>query len=155
MNKELPCYVISDLLPLYQDDVISEQTKRDVEMHISQCTKCKNDLDNMNIQISIRSASSDIKNNPLKKIKAYQRIQGILGGIIAFFLGMCLPVVRVMITIIGYNEIPDYYLARLKVAWHTGLLKMCISGAIVCAIYLFITFIIKKIVSKSKYQIQK
>ena len=28
MNKELPCYIISDLLPLYQDDILSEQTKK-------------------------------------------------------------------------------------------------------------------------------
>ena len=29
MNKRLPCYIVSDLLPLYQDDILSEQTKKD------------------------------------------------------------------------------------------------------------------------------
>ena len=37
MNKELPCYIISDLLPLYQDDILSEQTKKDIDRHLSQC----------------------------------------------------------------------------------------------------------------------
>ena len=41
MNKELPCYIISDLLPLYQDDILSEQTKKDIDRHLSQCKDCK------------------------------------------------------------------------------------------------------------------
>ena len=35
MNKNIPCYMISDLLPLYQDDLLSEQTKKDVDDHLS------------------------------------------------------------------------------------------------------------------------
>ena len=31
MNKRLPCYIVSDLLPLYQDDILSEQTKKDID----------------------------------------------------------------------------------------------------------------------------
>ena len=30
MNKELPCYIVSDLLPLYQEEILSEQTKKDM-----------------------------------------------------------------------------------------------------------------------------
>lgn len=150
MNKELPCYIVSDLLPLYQDDILSEQTKQDIDTHISQCENCKKDLNEMKMKINIKSANSEIKNNPLKKIRFYQKTQAILGAVIAFFLGMCLPIVRVMITIIGYGEIPDYYLARLKIAWHIGLLKMGISGIIICALYLVTLLLIKKLVSKRK-----
>ena len=35
MNKELPCYIISDLLPSYQDDILSEQTKKDIDKHLN------------------------------------------------------------------------------------------------------------------------
>lgn len=41
MNKELPCYIVSDLLPLYQDDILSEQTKKDIEKHLNECEECK------------------------------------------------------------------------------------------------------------------
>lgn len=42
------------------------------------------------------------------------------------------------------GAVPDYYLARLQIAWHIGLLKMTVSGVIVCLIYMIIMFIIKK-----------
>ena len=35
MNKRLPCYIVSDLLPLYQDDILSEQTKKDIDKHLT------------------------------------------------------------------------------------------------------------------------
>lgn len=41
MNKELPCYIVSDLLPLYQDDILSEQTKLDIDKHLCECKDCK------------------------------------------------------------------------------------------------------------------
>ena len=37
MNKRLPCYIVSDLLPLYQDDILSEQTKKDIDKHLTEC----------------------------------------------------------------------------------------------------------------------
>lgn len=150
MNKELPCYIVSDLLPLYQDDILSEETKQDIDKHISECVECKRVVDDMKMQINIRSVNSEIKNNPLKKIKLYQKTQTILGAIIAFFLGMCLPIVRIMIPIISYGEIPEYYLARLKIAWHIGLLKMGISGIIVCAVYIVIVLLLKKVVGTQR-----
>lgn len=150
MNKEIPCYIVLDLLPLYQDGILSEQSKQDIEKHICECKECKNVMDNMKMQIDFQSTNSEIQNNPLKKIRFYQKMQTILGGVIAFFLGMCLPLVKLMISIIGYGEIPDYYLARLKLAWHIGVFKMLISGIIVCALYIAVVFLLKKIVSNQK-----
>lgn len=150
MSNKLPCYIVLDLLPLYQDDILSEQAKQDVEQHVCECEECKKAMDNMKIKIDFQSTSSEIKNNPLKKIKFYQKIQTFLGTIIAFFLGMCLPVVKIMISIIGYGEIPDYYLARLKAAWHIGVFKMLVSGIIVCVLYIVVVFLLKKIVSNRK-----
>ena len=37
MNKTLPCYIVSDLLPLYQEDIVSEQTKKDIDEHLNEC----------------------------------------------------------------------------------------------------------------------
>lgn len=44
MNKKLPCYIVSDLLPLYQDDILSEQTKKDIDKHLNECEECKKKL---------------------------------------------------------------------------------------------------------------
>ena len=148
MNKELPCYVVLDLLPLYQEDIILQETKRDIDKHMCNCSECKKALDNLNAQIDIRITETEVKNNPLKKIRFYQKMQMILGTIVAFFLGLCLPIVKMMIPIIQHGGIPDYYLARLKVAWHIGLLKMGISGFVVCVIYLIVLFGIRKMISR-------
>ena len=48
MNKELPCYIVSDLLPLYQEDIVSEQTKKDIDKHVNECIECKKMMDAMN-----------------------------------------------------------------------------------------------------------
>ena len=47
MNKELPCYIVSDLLPLYQEDIVSEQTKKDIDKHVNDCIECKKMMDAM------------------------------------------------------------------------------------------------------------
>lgn len=48
MNKRLPCYIVSDLLPLYQDDILSEQTKKDIDKHLTECQLPKKDGCNEN-----------------------------------------------------------------------------------------------------------
>lgn len=150
MSNKMPCYIVLDLLPLYQDDILSEQSKQDVEQHICECEECKKVMDRMKMKIDFQSIDTEIKNNPLKKIRFYQKIQTLLGGIIAFFLGVCLPIVKIMITIIGYGEIPDYYLARLKTAWYIGAFKMLITGIVICVLYGIVVYLLKKIVSNRR-----
>ena len=53
MNKELPCYIISDLLPSYQDDILSEQTKKDIDKHLNECQECKKKMNAMEYITSI------------------------------------------------------------------------------------------------------
>ena len=91
MNKELPCYIISDLLPLYQDDILSEQTKKDMDDHLSRCKECKKKMDDMKMQIDVQTSDVELKNNPLKKVRFYQKALTALGAIIAFILGACFP----------------------------------------------------------------
>ena len=44
MNK-ISCEIIKDLLPLYYDNVCSNDSKLLVEKHISECTSCRKYLD--------------------------------------------------------------------------------------------------------------
>ena len=43
MNK-INCTVIKDILPLYADDIVSEDTKKLVEEHLLSCNDCKKEL---------------------------------------------------------------------------------------------------------------
>lgn len=42
-----PCSIIQDLLPLYVDEICSEESKKIVEDHLSRCSICKEIYDSM------------------------------------------------------------------------------------------------------------
>ena len=148
MTKELPCYIVSDLIPLYQEDILSEKTKTDIENHLKECEDCKKTLDAMNVHIDVMPATLELKHNPFKKIKFYQKVLTILGAFIAFIFGACSPVVTLGIGVLARGGITDYQLERLQHLWHLLLLKCCCLGLAVCAVYLLIVFLIRKRISK-------
>lgn len=148
MNKEIQCNIVNDLLPLYTDELTSEETNSFIRKHLDECPNCQNEYRTLKAELS-NSANrrNDIKMQEidyLKKIDTYQKTNFILGAIISFLFGACVPVLKVGIPVLLNGAIPDYYLARLQIAWHIGLLKMTVSGVIVCLIYMIIMFIVKK-----------
>lgn len=50
MNK-IPCDVIRDLLPLYKDDVCSENTKNLIEEHLPECEECREYLEALDMDL--------------------------------------------------------------------------------------------------------
>ena len=67
---KVTCNVIRDLLPLYAEDMVSEDTRRLVEEHIASCDDCKKQLAEMGAPHDL---PTDIDTAPLKKIKAALR----------------------------------------------------------------------------------
>ena len=90
MNKN--CKIISDLLPLYLENMVSADTKEAVEKHIESCQNCQEKLEDLRkIKNSDKIESSnnvDIK--PLKKAKKRMRnkiiITSILVAICSIFI---------------------------------------------------------------------
>lgn len=74
MNKTLPCYIVSDLLPLYQEDIVSEQTKKDIDEHLLECEDCKKKLEAIQMELTIPCTAPEVKINPFKKLRLYQNI---------------------------------------------------------------------------------
>lgn len=149
MNKGLPCYIILDLLPLYQDDILSEQTKKDIDKHLNECKDCKNKMDAMKIQIDVHTTKAELKTNPIKKVRFYQKVLTVLGAVIAFFLGACYPIARLGLAVLERGEIATYQIARLKSLWYILALKSCFVGIIACAIYFLSILLIRKLISKN------
>lgn len=146
MNKKLPCYIISELLPLYQDDILSEQTKKDIDKHLIECEDCKKKMDAMKMQIDVKTTNVELKTNPLKKVRFYQKMLIALGAIIAFVLGACFPIIRLGIEVLQRGEIAVYQIERLKRLWYVLALWSCVAGVIVCVIYFLLILLIKKII---------
>ena len=39
------CSIVQDLLPLYEEDMLREETKEFVDGHLAQCAACRAELD--------------------------------------------------------------------------------------------------------------
>lgn len=148
MNKELPCYIVSDLLPLYQDDILSEQTKKDIDKHLNECEECKKKLVAIKMQIDVQNTNVELKSNPLKKVRFYQKMLTVLGAVIAFILGACTPIAILGLTVLERGEIATYQIERVKSLWYVLASWSCVAGIVVCVIYFLLILLIKKIIRK-------
>ena len=75
--EKINCNVIQDILPLYIDDVVSDDTKELVEEHLQNCEICqrvyhetKADLEN-DMKISAQTKESSNEANDLKNFRKF------------------------------------------------------------------------------------
>ena len=90
--EKINCNVIQDILPLYIDDVVSDDTKELVEEHLQNCEICqqvyhetKTDLEN-DMKISAQTKESSHEANDLKSFRKFlkkRKIKTILLSIAA------------------------------------------------------------------------
>ncbi|MDG5472484.1 zf-HC2 domain-containing protein [Jeotgalibacillus sp. ET6] len=64
--NEVKCTIIQDVLPLYVDEVVSEDTKEMVEQHLHQCENCRQEYRSMKQALRIPAKN---KGSALGKIK--------------------------------------------------------------------------------------
>ena len=90
--EKINCNVIQDILPLYIDDVVSDDTKELVEEHLQNCEICqrvyhetKTDLEN-DMKVSVQTKESSNEANDLKSFRKFlkkRKIKTILLSIAA------------------------------------------------------------------------
>ena len=78
--RNIHCNVIQDLLPLYVDDVVSEESRELVEQHLKYCPECRQILSEIQTTIPIPQYTDDAA---LKKIKKKQHFRGLRIALIA------------------------------------------------------------------------
>lgn len=64
--NELSCAVARDLLPLYADGAVSEETKAVLEAHLEGCPACREELESLRTPLPI---PAETEAEPLRKIK--------------------------------------------------------------------------------------
>lgn len=92
----LPCNVIQDLLPLYHDQVCSDETKALVEEHLSSCESCKEMLKSMGGELPIPKQdieSVEILKNIKKELRT-KEVKWLLLIIIILVIGF--PAVNIL-----------------------------------------------------------
>ena len=63
MNKD--CSIVQDLLPLYAEDMLREETTKYVEGHLAQCAPCRAELASLRTEVTPASVSAQ----PLRDLK--------------------------------------------------------------------------------------
>lgn len=87
MNK-ISCNIIRDILPLYVDEVVSEDTHTIVAEHLEQCAQCRKQYESMKGKVEI-PVENDIK--PLKRFKtAWKKKKIILVCVTALITVACI-----------------------------------------------------------------
>ena len=82
------CDLISDLLPLYKDDICSETTKKIVEEHIAECPDCKKILNSLN-DVTIDEKIVKEKEQVIdSQAKFFKRKSALAGSIIALIFAI-------------------------------------------------------------------
>lgn len=78
MNNK--CDIIKDLLPLYAENMCSDDSRQAVAEHIAECESCRNELKKINTDVAIQ-ADSDV--SMFKRIKKRARIEKVVISIVS------------------------------------------------------------------------
>ena len=82
------CEMISDLLPLYKDEICSEASKKIVEEHLAECPACKklfDDMSDVTIDEEIVKEKNEVINS---QAKFFKRKSALAGSIIALIFAI-------------------------------------------------------------------
>lgn len=128
----ITCEIIKDILPLYYDNICSQDSRKLVEEHLAECANCRKVLELMNSDIKIKNDIDDI--NAMKKISKrwkYDKLSAFLIGI------LCLSIVAsigcgVAYQIIGSYVAPDGTLvepfALIPLSFLSGFIALLCAG---------------------------
>lgn len=103
----ITCEIIKDLLPLYYDNVCSEDSRKLIEEHLLTCEKCRDELNQIDIEIKAVKKTEDVKvmNNIAKKWKQ-DRLSSFFTGTLLF------SIIASVGCLVAYNIIGSYVTAE-------------------------------------------
>jgi len=107
---KISCETIKDLLPLYHDDVCSNESRTTIEEHLLECDTCKEYLNSMDsdiIETNAEKAAEQAKSGILKEIKKKLLRKNV---IISAISAICAIAIALGVySLIFHYEIPIYY----------------------------------------------
>ena len=89
-NVKLTCDMVNDMLPLYVDGVLSEESKAAVAGHLAKCKKCQQTAADMNAKIDGLDKLADTDGGLFKRVQKNFRKKYILRSIIVILLFLIL-----------------------------------------------------------------
>lgn len=68
------CKIVSDLLPLYIEDMVSEETSEFIKEHLEKCESCKADLESLKSGEDLKELFNEEKEKQAEDIKPFKKI---------------------------------------------------------------------------------
>ena len=116
MSAHTPCHMIKDLLPLYLDDLVSEESGTAIEQHLKSCSDCHEYYEHMKSELLEEQAQKQTETqreiNYLKKIKQHTTKKLILETVLT--LSACILAFAVKLFVIG-SPADTYHTTYLNV----------------------------------------
>lgn len=105
--EKISCSIAKDLLPLYIEGILSEETAQVVGMHLQTCESCKKDFEIMRQEFVFPSAPKIQEENEkiLKELKRQLKIKRILTGVVAVFVTIAVIISGYMV----YTNVGEVY----------------------------------------------
>lgn len=136
---KLDCCVVRDLLPLYVENMVSDQTAELIKQHLMECPECQNEYESFKdsgrldvLETPVNSLPAEGK--PFKKLvqKLNRQMHGLAYGLIIFFIlwgfsltgGQDLMYNSVIMPIVGLF---GYYVFRWKALYKMPLLLLVLN----------------------------
>ncbi len=99
--EKIECAVVQDLLPLYNDEVVSERTAEIVGEHLKECENCSAELEKIKTPISSEEEKIDTKEKFRRFMKKHRIKQFAIGtlavaaAVLAFAFMLTIPVAKI------------------------------------------------------------
>lgn len=94
-KKNIPCKIIEDLLPSYIDDILSENVKEAVQIHLESCESCGKRLNELQTELDEGKVQTEINEAAfIKGIKRYKHY------VIGMAIGAGIPIMALLLFIL-------------------------------------------------------
>lgn len=90
-NRRLDCEIVRDLLPLYYDGVVSEETSAAIREHLDYCSVCRKEYDDLSADLLIEVSEPSTKNKFMDMMR-HQKRKHLLITVFAIIIGCALLV---------------------------------------------------------------
>ena len=99
---KIACEIIADLLPLYYDSVCSENSRKCVEEHLTECASCKNTLEKMSSVKYDNTLKNERQGVVLRHTRTVKRKSLVAGIGVASVLGIPVLITLVINLVTGH-----------------------------------------------------
>ena len=97
----MKCEVVKDLMPLYVDELCSEETTGEIREHIKECELCRKKMQELEMPIEDITPEEEISIEPMKKVNRKLHTKNIwIGGI-----SLLAVIIIGSISFLSYNQI--------------------------------------------------